>query len=134
MRKMKTLLVLLFAAGFFLVSTPSVNALAIAPAFNSPITLTIQPGETRYLICTVAAKNVKAVVERLTTNGKVVGPYYFNISGRGQYQMGNMTGTSSVQDLYFSYWDGTPGNALLYLSTTDTTEEVTVRVTFYNVS
>lgn len=134
MRKLKTLIVFLFAASFLWVSAPSAHALSLAPGFNTPVTLTLQPGQTTYLLCTTSAKTIKAVVEKLSDTGKVTGPYYFNITNRGQIQMGTMSGASAVQELYFSYWDGSAGNALLYLNATETTVPIQVKVTFYNLS
>lgn len=134
MRKLKTLMMLFFAASLLLISAPSAHALSLAPGFNTPVTLTLQPGQTTYLLCTASSSNIKAVVERLTNGGKVVGPYYFNMSNRGQIQMGTMSGTNVTQELYFSYWDQSSGNALLYLNAADTTTPIQVKVTFYNLN
>lgn len=134
MRKLKTLIVFLFAASFLWVSAPSAHALSLAPGFDKPVFLTLSPGGTTYLLCTASSTKVKAVVEQITTVGKVTGPYYFNIPSRGQISMGTMSGTDHTKEVYFSYWDGSAGNAMLYLQATDTTVPVQVKVTFYDLN
>jgi|GEM_PF-2624933 len=136
MRFARRLTAIIAALSLFLVFSPATHALTVANQFNTPIYLTINPGETKPIIFVpqsgVTVSAIVAKIEQLSSSGRVVGEYSILHAGN-QYKIGNISGSSSVQIVGVSYYSP-PYNGLFILRSEGTTSPISVRVTFYNGS
>lgn len=131
MKMMRKMLVIMSALALLLVFNPAAHALSVTSQFNTPLYITINPGETKpVMFATPSGQSysvIKAKVENLSASGKVVGNYYV-VKGGTQHNVGSID-TSSTQTVWIAYYSP-PFNGLLILNSANTTEPITVRVTF----